>query len=156
MKTNPGSELYGEPWRIFSSSSSCSSCQGVDQSCSGGSMTAPSSVSWVYMSAVMKSHDFMGEKEIYECVHCEICSRAFVSYSTCEFGRVGWICEEKPKTMTVTWKEFGSNNPLFFLSGCCIRQNWNRLQNVQSMSTTLCPSEWLSCLIWQDINHLCQ
>lgn len=56
----------------------------------------------------------MGENEIYECVHCEICSRAFVSYSRFEFGRVGWIHEEKPKTMTVTWKEFGSNNPLFF------------------------------------------
>jgi len=40
-----------------------------------------------------------------------------VSYSRCVvFGRVGWICEEKPKTMTVTWKEFGSNNPLFYLA----------------------------------------
>lgn len=38
----------------------------------------------------------------------------FISYSSCEFGRVVWICEEKPKTMTVTWKEFGWNNPLFF------------------------------------------
>lgn len=59
------------------------------------------------MSAMMKSHDFMGENEIYACVHCEIRSSAFVNYSSCEFGREVWMCEEKPKTTTVTWKEFG-------------------------------------------------
>lgn len=83
----------------------------------------------------------------------------FMSYSSCEFGKVVGICE-KPKTMTVTWKEFGWNNPLnfFFLSGCILQKTkkWNGLQNVRRMSTTLCPTDWLSCLIWQDINHLCQ
>lgn len=59
-------------------------------------------------SAVVKSHDFMGENEIYGCVHCKIRSSAFASYSSCEFGRTGcYLRGDANKTMTVTWKEFG-------------------------------------------------
>lgn len=106
MKTDPGSGLYGGPWRIFSSSSSCQ--RRIKVTAAAPRLRRPP-------SAVMKSHDFMGGNEIYGRAHCKIHSGGFASYSSCEFGRTGCcLGDDANKTMTVTWQEFGWRNP------CCL------------------------------------